>query len=86
MKNFVREALEEKLGRDKSEYRLRERAPEYRTALPGRSEIGALKPGMTRADDGEWPYPPDPLGAEERQIIEEALEEAFEQINPETWK
>ena len=86
LREYIRAALEERLDRERTEYQLRERAAVYRTAQPGTSRRGAPTPGLARADDGKWPYPPDPLGAEEHRVIDQAIEEAFERINPDTWK
>lgn len=84
LKNFVREALEEKLGREAAASRLAEPAAEYPVPQTGRPPVA--EGGSRPVDDGKWPYPPDPLGPEERRVIDEAIEEAFEQVNPETWK
>lgn len=56
LKNFVREALEEKIHREASR------------VLPG-----------------QWPVPPMPMPAEERDAFDQFIEEAFEQIDDEDW-
>ncbi len=47
----------------------------------------ALEEKVTRAATlirpGEWPVPPMPLSPDERRRFDEAIEEVFEQIDPE---
>jgi hypothetical protein len=57
LKNFVQDALMEKLARESGAFMLREPA-------------------------GGWPVAPSPLSPEEARLIDEAIEEAFEQIDP----
>lgn len=71
LKQFFREALYEKLARETGgAYAAREAAPEYG---PSRAEL-------------KWPVPP-PVGVPHAEFerIDQAIEEAFEQIDPEDW-
>ncbi len=71
LKQFVREALDEKLAREtRGAYPAREAAPEY---AGSRSEL-------------KWPVPP-PVGVPRAEFerIDQAIEDAFEQIDPEDW-
>jgi len=60
LREYVRQALIEKLGQQEGLYRVRDAAP-------------------------QWPVPPldPPLSREEAELIDRAIEDAFEQIEPE---